>query len=616
MAVGLLRWSNEFVKRLWLFALLGVITVQYLGISLPGTSVASVFQFTDSGGWLACSYSFPQGDEWKSNWCMRRPLSFILLSPIAATASWGASVPIFINALISVVAAQQVVNQSRKFELHPLVTFLGAGLLMLVGVFYGLSFGPEGLAFALSCTAVVALIKTFTTHQASWVWPIIGSFAAVCSLLIRPGNPLLTTAVIAICIVYVLSAKNYVAAIVLVSGVGYLSWGLPATLRVLFGLEEAGHGSNFWATVYPLVSAKAEGWPDVYRLFSESSTGFSPDTVAWGALVQKESIEEFLANPIYGINSYVENILWILYSGWLNVAIPILPPSPQWQALSIFSSHATIEPASQVFWSQQEVLSLITLPISLVLWAASWLSLAFAVVWVIRTARSLSGRSEPVRASFGAFFKSLVPGILGTSTVFGLLLLFGLVGHDEQTRHLVQSIPFALFALYPTLFSRGVEDSEILAGKTRTALRSRGLQDLVIASVLVLGVAASTSLQPKPSLLLTGACVGSDSSPSIFTIVGGKSRVADPETTWGSGWVQEAFLELEPGVLLVATGVEPAQIERFYLLTGDKDLIEWPPNNPQQLQVCEVSDGPSALSTLGLRGLRQAEDIPVLADQR
>lgn len=608
MRIALKPVWNQLLQSLWLFAILAVLVVQYLGISLPGTSVAGVFQFTDSAGWLSCSFSFPQGVDWTSNWCMRRPLAFILLSPIAATAIWGAALPIFINALVAVAAAQQLINETRLFNLNPWVTFLSSGLLMAVGVFYGLSFGPEALAFALSCTAVVAILKTFATDQSRRLWPILGSFAAVGSLLIRPGNPLLTIGIITVFIVFVVSVKNYSAALVLAGGVAYLAWGLPATLRLLFGLQEAGHGSNFWATVYPLVSPEADSWPDVYRIFSESSTGVSPDTVAWGTLVQEASIEAFWRNPLYGFDSFAENILLVLNAGWLNVAIPVLPSSPQWYLLSVSSASAAIDAPSNAFWSQQQVLSMVILPISLILWAASWLTLALAVVWLFKLAKSWWAKKEAPEESSNERFKFSVPGILGTSTVLGLLALFGLVGHDEQTRHLVQSIPFALFALNPWLFSRLPRDFRPQLREPGNLLRTQGFQDFAVACLLVLAVAAPSGFQAKPSLVLMRDCDERDSIPRLFNIVGGKSRIGDPDTAWGSGWVQRAFSELEPGVLLIALHTEKAQIERFYLLSDDEALGVWDAGRQADLLVCEVSDVPAALTTLGLRGLKMATD--------
>lgn len=595
--------SRVLLNKLWLIAILAVLAVQYFGISLPGASVASVFQFSDAGNWLSCSFSFPQGDDWTRNWCMRRPLSFILLSPIAATASWGAAVPIFINALIAVAAAQQLINQARLFDLNPWVTFLGSGILMGTGVFYGLLMGPEALAFALSCISVVAIIKTFNGAQKGLFWPTIGCVAIVSSFLIRPGNPLLSLAVLVVLMSFLLSTRRYLGAVIGGLGIGSLVWGLPAVLRIGLGLKDAAHGSNAWSTIYPLVSDRADNWPDVYRIFSESATGVRRDTVAWGDLVREASIKAFWDDPFYGLDSFFQNIMWILNSGWLNMAIPVVPSSPQWQLFST-NSPSTIRAPSDTFWSQQGVLSMAVLPLSIVLWAASWLTVVLVVVWLLKIARSWpADNKSPVR-SFDERLKSSVPGILGTSTVLGLLVLFGLVGHDEEMRHLVQSLPFAVFALYPALFSRPTDVLRSQPGESLSPLRAQGFLNFAIASLLVLAVVVPSGLQPKPSLVLQGHCDEPNSATAFFSVVGGKSRIGDTETAWGYGSTREAFSGLRPGVLLIAIPTEKAQIERFYLLTDDEALKVWAVEDQQVLLVCEVSDGPPALTKLGLRGLK------------
>lgn len=590
--------AQVLLDKLWLIAILAVLGVQFLGISVPGTSVASVFQFSDSGGWLNCSFSFPQGDVWKSDWCLRRPLTFILLSPIAATATWGAAMPIFLHALISVASAQQLINQIRSFELNPWVVFLGSGILMGTAVFYGLLMGPEALAFALSCFSVVAVIKTFNGAQKGFWWPTIGCLAIMSSFLIRPGNPLLTLAVLVIFMSFLLSTRRYLGAMIGGLGTGSLVWGLPAVLRIGLGLKDAAHGSNAWSVIYPLVSDRADNWPDVYRIFSESATGVRRDTVAWGDLVREASIKAFWEDPSYGLDSFFQNIMWILNSGWLNMAIPGVPSSPQWSLfLAVFAP-------SDGFWSQQGILSMAVLPLSIVLWAASWLTVVLVVVWLVKIARSWpADNKSPVR-SFDERLKSSVPGILGTSTVLGLMVFFGLVGHDEQTRHLAQSIPFAFFALYPWLFSRLPTDFRPQPRKPGNPLRTRGFQDLAIACLLVLAVAAPSGLQAKPSLVLLGNCDEPASAPRLFDIVGGKSRIGDRDTAWGYGWVRQAFSELEPGVLLIALHTEKAEIERFYVLSKDEALATWEAEDQPVLTACEVSDGPPALTTLGLRGLK------------
>lgn len=204
-------------------------------------------------------------------------------------------------------------------------------------------------------------------------WPTIGPLAVVSSFLIRPGNPLSTLAVVAIFIIFLLQTRRYAAAIIGGAGIGLLVWGLPARLRAAFGLKDAAHGSNFWAVIYPLVSPQPNGWPDVYRIFSENSTGIPRDTLAWGEPVRAASIVEPFAGPFYAVKSFSWNLMLILDSGWINPALPLPGNSPQFQLFTIN------------WWVQQEgILPVILSFASIVFWVGSWISLVITINWCFR----------------------------------------------------------------------------------------------------------------------------------------------------------------------------------------------------------------------------------------
>lgn len=588
----LTKITDRVVSWFWMPAFLSVVLFQHLGLTIVPLSVGSVFQLSDSGNWLACSFSFPTGDDWRNNWCMRRPLTFVLLSPVAASAAWGAGMPILLNALFAIGAAQTLINASRDLKLNLWLLNLASIPLMVTAVYYGLSMGPEALAFALSCVAVVAILKTFSGPQKGFLWPIIGCLAVVSSFLIRPGNPLLTLTVVAILISFLFSTRRYQGVISGSLGVGFLVWGLPATLSLGFGLKEAAHGSNFWAVIYPLVSEQADGWPDVYRIFSEKATGIDRDTVAWGQLVRNASFHEFFENPLYAVKSFGKNLISILDSGWLNLAVPLPETNPQWQIFTI------------AWWLQQDsILVVIFSFASVALWVASWQSLVIALRWLLMTIPKSLKTRHPATQSTAWNLGPYVPGILGVATLLGLLAFFGLVGHDEATRHLVQSLPFAIFAFNPKLFSES--NVAVAAGISARGLlkNSRTLKHFSVALSTVALIAIFNGLQIKPNFVLLGQCDVAESSPRTFSIVGQKSRGVE-STKSGSGWVEDAFSELEPGVLVMALEYNQQNLRLFYLQNEKKSPLQKFQEATVVPRLCETPNAPSALEPLYLPGLR------------
>lgn len=196
------------------------------------------------------------------------------------------------------------------------------------------------------------------------------------------------------------------------------------------------------------------------------------------------------------------------------------------------------------------------------------------------------------------------PEILGLATVLGLVAFFGLVGHDEQTRHLVQSLPFVIFFFHPKLLSQSTITGRANMDNHPAPKLRPGFLETSIAILILVALALANELQDKSHFLFIGGCEAADSTPRPFKSVAEKLLLDGTAETFGSGWVADAFAELPPSVLLLAEEDHRQHLELLNLMTEDVKPLKEYYQGFLIPRLCAIYDAPPPLETLGIRGFR------------
>lgn len=425
-----------------------VILMQAAHIGLA-TNIGSEIHTADGAGWVSCQSAFAQFHLASgADWCLRRPLAFMLPIPVYWLSPFSlAGVVLLQVALLSISSWALLHRLLSSFGPPFRAVLISAAAMMWLIIQYGTSAGPEALALFFSLSATTSYLRFLGSGSMSWA--SVATALTAAAFLARPGNPVL---LVAICVLVVLqvrqrtaswrSAATPVIPVVLLFGV------LNRALRSL-GLSEAGHGSNLWSVVHSAADPEINAWPEVYEKYSDVISDIGAENRAFASFLRDETIGLLVSNPFPFLFQFLQNLAHFALRGFINLfsAFPFDRRSQFLALEDIARGNTSIFQWSSV-WLGFLALS------ALILSAISALLLYRLGSDFFRNLH-LRGAGVSGRRAFHQMLVSddlRVQGVLvGAFSVFGSFIFFGAVGHDEVSRHLVMSIPWALYGVFVIL---------------------------------------------------------------------------------------------------------------------------------------------------------------------
>lgn len=451
-----------------------IMQAMHLGLA---TNIGSDIHTTDSAGWVSCQSAFAQFHLDRGvTWCSRRPLAFMLPIPVYWLSPFSlAGVVLLQVAMLSVATWALFRRLLSLYRVPSAAVFLSATALIWLIIQYGTSAGPEALALLLSLLATSSYLRFLGSGGTGWA--AVATTLTTAAFLVRPGNPVLLVAICALAVVLVHQRNGQwrwsllpLVPVVVLIGV------LNRVLRAL-GLSEAGHGSNFWATVHSAADPNIVGWTEVYDKYSDVASEIGTENLAFASFLRDETLSLLASNPLPFVLQVVKNLAYFVLRGFINLfsGFPLRRRSQLSTLEEIARGQTSIFQWSTLWLG---VLVVTALALSLI---SAWMLYRYATL----LAREVRSRSDGVTV-FHALGKLVLKTdlhiqgiIIGAASVYGAFLFFGVVGHDEDSRHLVMSVPWAVVGVFATL-SHGESVSKMSGG-------FRGRKSvLVVPAVLVL----------------------------------------------------------------------------------------------------------------------------------
>jgi hypothetical protein len=462
-----------------------LLLLQGMGVG-TGTAIAGTVQFSDALGWLDCGSLARAGrfDELaRTDWCLRRPEVFMLSLPVHWLAAGAVANLVVVQALLLALAwLALAIVVVRTLHIAPLTV---AGALVVVAwmsLRFAMSTGAEWASLTLAVLSLAAALQSLSSRAI-----LLGPAAIVLSafaMRARPGNPVLVLT-LAVVVVHTISARVRPRTAVLVAGVSLVVgvFIISTTLRAL-GIENAGHGGNFWATAYAAADPASSSFKDANAACA--AAGITREIECWN-LLRTRTLQLVREDPFPLVRQLFKNLVQFGVTGpYARLFGPEI-------GSGLPHSFADVV---------RELRSGNAFPFVA--------NLALALVWPF-VVISLAWRCWRTRPSSGgdALFCVHTAGRVGANprwllTTFalasmgGAAIVFAVVGHDDGRRHLVMSAPLFWLALLLSLPVR--DDAKMRPIPTRVLL----LASAVACSVILI-VFLSTS-RVADSLHVRGAC--------------------------------------------------------------------------------------------------------------
>lgn len=536
-----------------------VLVAQWAHLGFGG-SIASSLPVADPNVWSGCAsalahFSTPENLEF----CLRRPLTMFLMAPVFAAAPTSISAVIVLQTLLLstlfwwFLCALQNALPVRVFTMW-LVALLGVWPI----AYYGTQLSIEGSALALTLLSAAAVLRFLASGRL--IWAFVAGGTALLTLQMRPGNPLLTLAIVTGAVVAAWRAsRRWSTTTLMAVGFGLLWW-LPDQLLRWAGWANAGHSTNFWSTVYSSATPANDTWEAAYARFAPevgcAPTG-TPDQCLglesqhFADLMREGAIQAVRDNPLGLVRQGLSNTSELLTSGYLNKVLTIPYPARIWKAGQF---------ADSTF-----LLNVIGLAVATLLLLASVLLAVALVVAVVRMRRGATMPSVLQDIAPSQLRALKISLWLGLITLAGLVAFYAFVGQDEQQRHMVQSIPFILLAIGATV-------TAFIGVRTKTRAQQTPAREPrrwpaavlgLLAITVVVGAAVEGHVKGETILLARSCSEGA--SLQEYQIVGQArwgSGVASGPTAWRElantstrslpqfDWMQQQLLKLPSGSLM------------------------------------------------------------------
>lgn len=491
-------------------------------------TAGTALPLSDSNVWAGCASSIASLETPVNlGWCLKRPLAMFIQAPAFALAPYSMAAVILLqvtgmSALFWwLLVTIDDVLAAPKWSIF-IVYLLGAWPIL----WYGTYLGPEAPALALSLLSAVAFLKF--CRGLSALWGFLACACAAVSLLIRPGNPILVIGLLVgiVCVLWRVRRQRLLSTLV-GAGVLLVAWA-PIQLMRALGWSDAGHGSNFWFTLYSAATPEPDTWLDAYLRYAAQvgcQTKFSPDpclafdSLAFASRIQGDTLALVLQNPLAIPHQMLTNLAVVAKAGYIGNVLG-------WPYPGLLSR--TEAPVGH-----ETTFALGSLAAT-VMQAASW------VLLVALTAAFIAPRiSVRVRERILLFsrrdpsFELSAAQLLGIVTILGCIGFFALVGHDEQQRHMVQNVPYLLIAVGACFASycgkRVNESCRTLPTRFATLIAAGPL--FVVAGIIVGAVLEGHSAGPVVRVLSScGAERGTAEDFSVISSlsVGGGTASANP----------------------------------------------------------------------------------------
>lgn len=412
----------------WLLPASIVLVFQVHGVTINGNSLGSTVPVSDPAGWLECSFSFPVGDQWTSGWCLRRPLAFIVLAPLHQLTIFGTAVTIILQTAIASFSLSFLSREIFRTYGHiwsPLLVLV-CGYPMIIE--YGVYLGPELLSLALSALAFGCYLAAWRSGNSHLFVPAV-LFSST-AYLMRPGNPIVLVGLLILAAVGLFILGSTLVTKLSSVAASLLPFAVAPAMR-LSGISEAGHSANSAASLYSLVSSKAEGWPHVYTAFPPTSAEGTAESFAWKDRVLGYAAREFMAEPSVAFGQFGENVALLLDRGFLNQMLKLR--GPDFDGLANFSlARFSAGPfrTTETF-------------VSVGLWALSLGVLVSLIVGLAKQVGKIRAFTDSPNLDGAARYLAEERDYwLSLALVIGIFGVFGVFGHDESHRHMLINIPF------------------------------------------------------------------------------------------------------------------------------------------------------------------------------
>ena len=440
VARALGRLFDVLLPYVWVLPVAGSVLLVSRGVSLTGTVLLGDVQLSDGAGWLSCSFSFPVGQDWKSDWCLRRPAASLILSLHAKTLFLGTFAPILLNVAIPSISMAFLLVTVRQMGASAFAVILVAPVPLYMSLVLGMYFGPEAMALALTALSLTFLGRLYMGREGGLLYagPLLVGFA----FLARPGNIGLILSVALVSLLFAFRDVHRSRAVLIVLASSAAPWLFIQFLRLFPGLENAGHSANSASIFYSLASNKASSWNEVYEIFDavEGVDGASVDSVIWRDYVNRAAYTEFLEAPGVALGQVLNNFVRFFDQGFLNLILNF--PNPSFLGLKLASWLANAQNLGD-FAIEQAGLGLWVVS-TVILLKVSLSFVGLVILFVRQGHRGLPGLTHILLGGF--------PILLLASAIFGAFLFFGVVGHVEAYRHLSMTIPVT--ALLPFLWEK------------------------------------------------------------------------------------------------------------------------------------------------------------------
>jgi len=530
------------------------LVLQFLGTGY-GITIASQVAVSDSSGWQSCASSFAAGHaSIQMDWCLRRPLAVPVLGTVHALAPFSASSVLMIQVvLLGFSSFWLAVASVRVLRLNFIFAAVGIVFLWWPSLTYGLSHGPEATALSLSIISLTTLLAFLSSRHLAWA--LASGLSMLAALSIRPGNLLLTGVLLVVLLLFLqrYTQKAWLTAIFAATFI--IFWFAPNRIFQLFGFSEAGHGANFWFTMYSAATPEADDYNIVYEVFAVEAQRFGTESRAFGETVRAASLDLIQTDPLPLLQQVGANLnaLWERDLLTRSLAVPgnsnlgFLNPVAFLQDPTISRS---IEAASGFLWLSSAVLVVTAI--------ASLLIIGIEL-------RTSSGTESTYRSFLNCRMTAIS---LAVAAFVGSVSFYALVGHDEGERHLVQTAPFLVLGLLTsvdTVLQYISRPKQPLHLDTRAVTQPvKSITTMFIVLVLVL---AFEGRQSASSILVRESCQETNWEVQLATpiaIASNGSRVPlQTATSWReadtnrfqtlarqSNWIAPLADDLPPGFFM------------------------------------------------------------------
>jgi hypothetical protein len=543
-------------------------------------SLGSDLQFSDSAGWAACASTTAELTTSEVvDWCARRPLGFLINSLLFVMSPNSLAGAVLLQtAVVSVVLAVFLRRLAATYRLAPLTLWAITVVLSWMTVSYGISLGPEALALLLSAVAATAFLRSLEAPSAANA--VVMTTGLMAAFAVRPGNPLLLAVVIALAVVALRRRRLPITKVLLpLAPVVAIAGLLNRILRLTF-LPDAGHGANFWATVYSAADPDAAGWPDTYRVFAAEASKLGPETLDFASFLRGEALEAVVAHPAELVLTVVKNFGYFIARGWITLfsGFPL--------RLRSVAQLRDIATGDRPVLVRSNIGLVVVAAVGGVLIVTS---LYLAVRMARAFARQVSGqrRGDGLRSWVRAIPAAIAEqgptasGVtVGCASVFGAFAFFGLVGHDEPYRHLVMSVPWAIIGVAAVLARQPAPpDSEPVAEPVRHAMsRHNWMAVGVVMLGLVLVVARVDAAHHPVQIAIANECSGGPTE--AWRVVGAEPMGAAGTLDTGVDWrrmrvdearlldsaefMEEGILQMRGGTLLALRNTDSGEIKNVW----------------------------------------------------